>query len=361
LCASFFALGVIGLGATTRLLDAGLGCPDWPGCYGHFIVPTAETGQVIVAYKAWAEMIHRYFVGGLSVLILAVIAMIVSKKSLRVRHNLILAGMLILLLAYQIMLGQWTVTLKLLPAIVTQHLLGGFLILSMLWLVYLHNRASAISRSLLTSPSSRAAPSAGSSALFDDFTGKGAGSRAKSMHGKTRKRLMGNDRAAFLVGALLALLLLFSQITLGAWTSTNYASLSCPDFPFCMRAQTMTWQFSQAFHVFSPVGVNYEGGVLSTAVRQTIQMTHRFGALILTCYLFVFMAIAFMRLHHFPRLMKSLYVIMGLLCVQLCIGISNVIFKLPLVTAVSHTLIAALLLLSVMTLIYQLTKIGGKT
>jgi cytochrome c oxidase assembly protein subunit 15 len=307
LCASFFALGVIALGALTRLLDAGLGCPDWPGCYGHMIAPL--TGS---AYKAWAEMIHRYFVGGLSFFILVIIAMIMSKNTLRMRGNVLLCGFLILLLAYQIMLGQWTVTLKLLPVVVTQHLLGGYLILSGLWLIYLNNRDGRTHRSV---------PTVGRGLLF---------------------------------GAAFAVVLVLLQIMLGAWTSTNYASLSCPDFPFCVNTQSTALHFKEAFNLFAPTGINYEGGVLSTTIRQTIQMTHRFGAMIVTLYLFALFLVASVQLKGRPELMKSLYLMLGLLCVQLCLGISNILFKLPLLIAISHTLVAVLLLLSVLTFFVNL-------
>ncbi len=301
LFACFFALGVIALGAYTRLIDAGLGCPDWPGCYGHFTASGAD-------YKAWAEMVHRYFVSGLSIFILVIIFIVFSKKEFRFRSNIILCTGLLLLLFYQIFLGQLTVTLKLLPIIVTQHLLGGFLILSMLWLVYLNNQSNLKNYKL--------------------------------------KSLL-----PWTIGLLIILLI---QITLGAWTSTNYASLSCPDFPFCFNDKIITMHFKQAFNIFSPAGVNYEGGVLPTAIRQTIQITHRFGALILTTYILIFTAFVMPKFKKLPELAQSMYLILGLLSLQLCIGISNVIFKLPLITAVSHNLVAALLLLSVITLTFKL-------
>ena len=137
LFASFFALCVIGLGAFTRLVDAGLGCPDWPGCYGHLIV---STDTALNTFKAWAEMIHRYFAGSLSILTLGVMILIVGY--VRTRANITFAIMLLLLIVYQILLGQWTVTFKLLPIVVTQHLIGGYLILSTLWLIYLNNRVT---------------------------------------------------------------------------------------------------------------------------------------------------------------------------------------------------------------------------
>ncbi len=312
-CASFFALGVIGLGAFTRLMDAGLGCPDWPGCYGHLIAPLTQVTDISV-YKPWTEMIHRYFVGILSLLISFIILMILSRKILRTFSNIILAIVLMLLLSYQIMLGQWTVTLKLLPIIVSQHLLGGFLILSTLWLVYLNN--NNLNNNIPKFP----------------------------------------QKNKILPWAILGLALLLLQILLGAWTSTNYASLSCTDFPFCHNDQSMVWHLKEAFNLFSAIGVNYEGGVLSTVIRQTIQMTHRFGALILTSYLVMFAAIVSLQLKNRPDLLKPLYTMLGLLCVQFCLGISNVVFKLPLVTAISHTIVAALLLLSLITFIFKLNS-----
>ena len=327
--ASLFALIVIALGAFTRLIDAGLGCPDWPGCYGQITVPLTQTAHKLaslqfpasplVAYKAWAEMIHRYFVGGLSVLIIAIIVTIVllavCAKSARIRGNFILAVCLVILLGYQIMLGQWTVTLKLLPIIVSQHLLGGYLILSTLWVIHLNNQPKMLIKD--TKPTQNILP-----------------------------------------WAILGFILLLIQIMLGAWTSTNYASLSCADLPFCMNDQVMIWHLKEAFHLFLPANTNYEGGVLPVVVRQTIQMTHRFGALILTCYLLFFVACTSLRLKHHPDLLKSLYLILGLLCVQLCLGMSNVIFKLPLATAMGHTLIAALLMLSMITFILKLIRIN---
>lgn len=319
--ASFFALCVIALGAFTRLMDAGLGCPDWPGCYGHLMVP-GDAASVnltypatpLVAYKAWAEMIHRYFVGALSVLIMGIVITIFTTRMARTRGNIMLACGLIVLTVYQILLGQWTVTLKLLPIIVSQHLLGGFFILSLLWMIFLNNKP------------------------------------INTLHPVKYLRPLA-------VGALFLLLL---QICVGAWTSTNYASLSCPDFPFCRNEGTLVWHFKEAFTLFSPVGINYEGGVLPEDVRQTIQMTHRLGAAIVTCYIFVLVGVIFAQMKQALPLMKTVYLLLGLLMIQLCLGISNVLFKLPLITAVSHTVLAALLLLTLLTLVFQLRSSPGR-
>lgn len=321
LCAAIFALGVIALGAFTRLIDAGLGCPDWPGCYGHVTVPTSGVAQIqyphspLVSYKAWAEMVHRYFVGGLSLFILSIL-FVVFKNS-RTRSNMILALGLLTLLVYQIILGRWTVTWKLLPVIVSQHLLGGFCILSILWLIFLNNNVTL-----------------------------------KNQLSKIPVR-------GLLPWAVIGLMILLMQIALGAWTSTNYASLSCADFPFCSNDNPfLSMHFKEAFNVFSPIGINYEGGVLPTMIRQTIQMTHRLGALIFTIYMLIFTVIALPKIKNYPELMKSLYLIWGLLCIQLCIGIANVIFKLPLLSAISHNVTAAILLLSVIMLTFKLALTG---
>ena len=312
LCASIFAFSVIALGALTRLLDAGLGCPDWPGCYGHMTVLGAlQDGTTLVPYKAWLEMIHRYFVGGLSLLVLVIVASIFGLRQFRTRVNCVLASALVVLLLYQILLGRFTVTLKLLPAIVSQHLLGGFLILSCLWLIFLNLKPRQF------------------------YTAK-------------------HHEKKFLPFAIIALVLVFLQISLGAWTSTNYAALSCSHFPFCQRDAVMVWDFKEAFQFMRPIGVNYDGGVLAEPVRQTIQMTHRMGALIVTLYLVILMMCAMPGLRYLPHLQRCLFPILGLLSVQLCLGISNVIFKLPLITALGHNLVAAMLLLSVLTWVFEL-------
>lgn len=324
LAACFFAFCVIALGAFTRLIDAGLGCPDWPGCYGFLAVPdtskiagTQYVGSHFVAYKAWAEMIHRYAVSGLSIFIIIVIGLVFSKKEFRNVRNSIASVFLILLLAYQIVLGQLTVTLKLLPVVVTQHLLGGFLIISTLWLIYLMNKKKSEPEGTL------------------------------------------QHKKIFLILAIIGFVLVMLQILLGAWTSTNYASLSCIDFPFCINDQPITMHFKEAFNLFSPVGINYEGGVLPEAIRQTIQMTHRIGAMIVTGYLFSFMLLSVV-LKKFPTLLKVIYLVMGLLCIQLCLGIANVIFKLPLVTAIFHNLIAVTLLLTMITLVFKIANINKR-
>lgn len=310
----FFALCVIALGAFTRLMDAGLGCPDWPGCYGQMIVATEHQ-----SIKSWTEMTHRYLVGGLSLFLLSIIFIIFAKKIFRTRGNMIFACFLVGLTIYQIILGKLTVTYKLLPIIVTQHLIGGYLILSTLWLIYLTNSGSLSSQPV-------------------------------------------NNKKIWVSGGLIALIFLLMQILLGAWTSTHYASLSCPDFPFCLNEHPgMTLYFKEAFDIFAPIGVNYEGGVLLETVRQTIQTLHRLGAFILTSYLLFFSIVAITKLQHASQLIKTLYIIIALLFIQICLGITNVMLKLPLIIAMAHNLFAALLLLSIITFIFQLSHTSNRS
>ncbi len=307
LITSLWAIAVIGLGAYTRLTNAGLGCPDWPGCYGHLSVPDAA--PKLEPAKAWAEMIHRYFAGTLGLLVLACV--VLSFRYLRrqgSKKQLTPVIALGLLLLYQPLLGMWTVTLKLLPIVVTQHLLGGLSMLGLLGLLYM---------------------------LFKYHSCEPLGPRPL------------NPRLA-----TFGVILLFAQVMLGAWTSTNYAAISCNDFPIC-QAGYWNWDFNQAFALTTHIGPNYEGGLLPANAKKTIQMVHRCGALIVAIYWFALSiklilnssSLRFAKNTLNP--LKPAFLVMSLLLVQIFLGIANVLFARPLIIAVLHNLTAALLLLSV--------------
>ncbi len=320
LSALCFAFLVIVLGALTRLIDAGLGCPDWPGCYGHLTVIGAEQDQFLkwaypqtplVSYKAWAEMLHRYCAGLLSLLILS-LATVLGIRFVREKRAafLVLLLTLLALVVYQIMLGRWTVTLQLLPSIVTQHLLGGFLTIALLGLCYCHTSLKTDSTFYLK----------------NEF-----------------------------VWGLIGTILLLVQIFLGAWTSTHYAALSCEAFPFCNEIDiNMPFAWQEAFQWQTPIGLNYEGGLLSETARQTIQMVHRIGAAVVFLYWFVFFLMVNYKLK--PKVLKNLYLVLILLLIQFALGIANAVFSLPLVVAVLHNVAAALLLLSAVFLTWQLAN-----
>lgn len=293
---------VVVLGAYTRLADAGLGCPDWPGCYGLVGIPdtpeeiaraeSAFPDAPVEADKAWTEMIHRYVATGLGALILIVLAL-----AARARMPLGMPLLLTALVIAQGAFGAWTVTLKLWPQIVTLHLLGGFATLALLWSYALMLRRA--------------------------FSG-----------GTHIARLYPG-----LASAALAVVIL--QVALGGWVTSNYAALACPDFPTCHGAWWPAMDFAEGFDLGQDIGPNYLGGEMGSDARVAIQVTHRLGALLV---LFVAGPLAW-RL----RSTRLGTVLAGLLVVQLALGIGNVLLSLPLALAVLHNAFAAALLLGVVT------------
>lgn len=322
---------VMALGAFTRLMDAGLGCPDWPGCYGHWVVShlfkahSVDPSTSLVAYKVWAEMIHRYVAGILAFLVTLVLLLLVysTVKTKEKRAGFLALG-LFLLIVYQILLGRWTVTWHLLPIVVTQHLLGAMSILSLLWLTTL-----SFSRSHSSAQGTRKIE--GTS--FTEYP-------------KWVKIL-----------PLVGLCLLIIQIVLGAWTSTHYASLSCSDFPLCRNeGPWFPMAFQEAFHISTLTQLNYEGGLLSERARETIHMCHRLGAGVITSYLLFMVCVLFPYLKKNYCLMITAFCTVGVLLMQVTLGIANVLFQLPLFIAVGHNVMASVLLLCLVTLSYHVNK-----
>jgi heme a synthase len=318
--AVLWTLVVIVLGAYVRLSHAGLGCPDWPGCYGHIIVPeeAARIDAANAAYperplhgaKAWKEMVHRYFAGALGLLIV-LIAVIAFKRydwtKREERKYLIVPLALPPLIVFQALLGMWTVTLLLKPLVVTLHLLGGMATLALLLWVSLSQVEWLIPQySRLT--------------LF--------------------RRL-----------AILGLILLVLQIALGGWVSSNYSALACVGFPRCNGQWWPALDFSEAFVLWRGLGIDYEGGVLDHPARIAIHMTHRLGALALSG---VLLALCLLLRQRLPELRRFASIILILLCVQIGLGIANVTLSLPLPVATAHNAVAALLLAAMVFLLYRL-------
>lgn len=329
LLAALLTFVVVVLGAFVRLTNAGLGCPDWPGCYGQLIgVPEdvatrqamAEStygaefpGYRIDPIKGWKEMVHRYAAGilGLLILAMAVLAWPASRRDPAIPVGIAigaLAGVI-----FQSVLGMWTVTLLLKPFVVTAHLLGGMTILALL--------AWAVLRS------TRLAPSAVTSL---GVSGQGARLRP---------------------WAFLALAVVTLQIALGGWTSTNYAALACPDFPTCQGQWLPPMNFGEAFVLWRGLGIDYEGGVLDHPARTAIQMTHRLWAVAVTL---VVGALALRLL--FGSGPRALRFAGGALAVallaQLGLGMANVWLSLPLWVATAHNGGAAVLVVTLMTIIH---------
>lgn len=316
LLASVLALGVVVLGAYVRLSDAGLGCPDWPGCYGQITVPenpialaeakAAYPDRPVVPAKGWKEMIHRYFAGTLGLLILS-LAVIAWRKRNVPSYPTVIPLLLLVLVIVQALLGMWTVTWQLKPAVVLAHLLGGMTIVSLLWW-------QTLRQGQLLHPSS----------LAPKFWLKAA--------------------------LLLGLVLVFGQIALGGWTSSNYAALACNQFPACYNGQV--WpaaNFKQGFVLWHGLNINYEGGVLNAPARVAIQLVHRAGALVVALFT---LGLAWLLWKRVPgRAAKwSAGILAFLVIAQFSLGVSNVLFSLPLPVAVAHNAGAALLLLTFVTL-----------
>lgn len=310
------AFVVIILGAYTRLTDAGLGCPDWPGCYGHLGVPqqaehidaanAAFPERPVEAYKAWNEMIHRYFAGtlGLCILAIAIIALVKREPSRPFKLPLALLGLVI----FQAALGMWTVTLNLLPVVVMGHLLGGFTVLSCLFLLYLR----------LSEPRAH-------------FTGL----------------------PAVAVGGVVVLMI---QIALGGWTSANYAALACTEFPVCEGQWWSRLDFAGAYSV--PEADNYEFGAHDYPERMTMHIVHRVGAVITFCYL-AFVGLRLLRDKHATVPKHAPVLLLAVLLIQVGLGISNVVFSLPLFVAVAHNAVAACLLLVMLWITWKLSQAHG--
>lgn len=348
LIAVFLALGVVILGAYVRLSHAGLGCPDWPVCYGKITWPAAPEDiahantqfpeRPVEVHKAWKEQVHRFFAAALGVLVLYLALkanwwararrMLVASSAIAAAAGVFVyiagfvwlsvlasayavgsmlwgswrwkddttgrvSAFLLALIIVQAMLGMWTVTLQLKPIIVTGHLLGGMATLGLLWWIFLRTNTH---QTLNPKP----------------------------------------DRWPI----TLALLVLIAQIFLGGWVSTNYAALSCPDLPTCGGQWWPQADFKEAFVLWRGIGVDYEGGVLDHYARVAIQQTHRIGAVVLTT-IFLWVIV---RLWRSKRVLGA-SLLLGALLLQVTLGVLNVVEGLPLLVASAHNGGAALLLL----------------
>lgn len=318
LLALIIAACVVLLGAFTRLQDSGLGCPDWPGCYGHLnvlnaishveTVNSADPGSLPAAMKTVPEMVHRYFASSLGLLIL-IVAGLAWKNRKRDAQPLLLPSVLVVLVILQGMLGMWTVTLGLQPIIVTLHLLGGFSTVTLLVLY------------------------------------------AAQLWRWPRPHLPDKLRGIRPL-ATLALLALIAQIFLGGWTASNYAAVACTDLPICQGNWEQKLDFNQAFTLWQTTErANFEYGVLDNDARTTIHVMHRFGAI--TVFVLVLL-LCFDLLRRSRELFARRFAIAIalLLLLQVSLGVSNILFQVPLAVAVAHNFGALLLLNSLVLLLY---------
>ncbi len=313
LVATLVALVVIVMGAWVRLSHAGLGCPDWPGCYGHLTVGEAveNADRANAAFperplepeKALKEMIHRYAASALGLLILAM-AVLAWANRCDPAQPMRLPGMLVALVVFQGLLGMWTVTLLVKPAVVTAHLVGGLTTMALCWWL----------------------------ALRVDRTTRPPGEN-------------GLRRLAVVGLAVLAL-----QIMLGGWVSTNYSALACPDFPTCQKSFWPEMDFKDAFVLWRGLGIDYEGGVLDHPARVAIHFVHRLGAVV-TALVLGFLAWRAVRTGQSRAVRMAGAVLAALLVVQWTLGPVMVLKALPLELATAHNGVAALLVLAMVALL----------
>ena len=303
----FMTFDLIVFGASTRLTDSGLGCPDWPGCYGtsnpwHAIgeIQLAEanmpTGPVTVI-KAWIEMIHRYLAMTVGALILIQVSLAFSRlKSLGMKPFLGSLGLLVLV-CVQGAFGAWTVTLKLQPIIVTIHLMLALVLLACLT-TYAQQEWEEKSSSVL--------------------------------------RFQSKPLSAQLL--LLAAVALCIQIFLGAWVSTNYAVLACPDFPTCIGTLFPETDWQEGFTLWRALGQNAQGESISPVALQTIHWAHRVFAVVAIAALGL-LGVSALQLSSaaLSGIGKIAKLLLGLLVLQALTGISNVVFQWPLLAALTHT------------------------
>lgn len=297
-----FTFMVILVGVWTRLVDAGLGCPDWPGCYGALVVPDAQRAASFAPdipldpFKAWMEMFHRYIASGLGL-----VALVLAWMGWKNRHisgyPVIGSWLLLGIICLQGAFGAWTVTLQLWPQVVTLHLLGGFTVLAtFFWLSYRLNACR------------------------------------QSDHRPIRP-----PRLWWLVG-----LLLVAQVALGGWTSSNYAGIACTGFPTCNNEWWPDYMdFDEGFHLTQEVGPNYLYGQLHAGARTAIHYTHRLGALALGLGLLLLSV-------HYKRHKSArpwLLAALATYLLQVSLGVILVLNALPLSVALLHTAGAAMLML----------------
>jgi len=335
---------VVVFGAYVRLSDAGLGCPDWPGCYGRLAVPTGQASidaaqqqfpdRPLEHGKASKEMIHRYLASTLGLVIVALAAL-----SFRPQNPKVLPRLLVALVVLQGLLGMWTVTWLLKPLVVTAHLLGGLTTLALLGWLFLETRRTAPAPAIGETASGYLRQIAQREEGYRNEREAMAGMQASV---RTGPRKPSGLRLAAGVG----LALLAVQIFLGGWTSSNYAALACPDLPTC---QNRWWPEMDLGSAFTPWhgDVNYEHGVLDNRARVTIHWLHRVGALTVSVFLAALGSWLWRRGGPGKRHGVA---ICALLTLQVAIGASMVWLQLPLPLAVAHNAGAALLLLALVNL-----------
>lgn len=341
--ALFLTFGVIALGAFTRLSNAGLGCPDWPGCYGALVAPTSDTHitginedypeATVDIRKAWIEMLHRYLAGSLGILILVIFSnawrlsasrlkkIYAKSKKITSTSNspIIIPLVLVILIVLQSLLGMLTVTMKLHPLVVMTHLAGGFTTLACL-LYYWHQ-------------------------LHHDYQ-LDSECQGYFNHRATDKP---QDTHKIRAISIAALTIVIMQILFGGWLSANYAAPFCQGLPLCQELAYQEFSLGSALQI-DPHAADFEYGVLSAEARMSIHLLHRFGAIVVLSTLLTLVVMLYRQ--SAALLHRYAHVLILITTTQVSLGILLVLLQFPLAIALSHNLMAALLLLALVSLIF---------
>ncbi len=315
---AFLTLDLIMFGSFTRLTDSGLGCPDWPGCYGHSnplsageqirAAESALPSGPVTMTKAWIEMLHRYFAMAVGFLII-VLATLAWRRWWQTRASSPwLATWILGAVCLQGAFGAFTVTMKLQPAIVTAHLLGGMVLLALLtWLALREGHRPAID---------------------------------------------GRVAASVRPLAILALVVLFIQVALGGWVSTNYAVLACPDFPLCHgQIAPSEMDIGRGFTVWRDLGMAADGSPIPFQALVAVHWVHRSFAYVVVAVL----GLLAWRLWRINELTTSGRALAAALLLQFLTGLSNVVLSWPLLLAVLHNGGAAALVALLVTINFRIS------
>ena len=328
LAAVFVSFVSVIFGAYSRLSEAGLGlgCPDWPGCYGRPFAPVTAHDLYQMKHpekelkpenRAWKELVQRYLSGVLGLLLLR-LAWLGWQLKKRKRNQQVLIPLATMILTFSLSFaGALTVSMQFKPLIMMMQLLGGMTILGALWWILM--REQKFWKSVSPSPVTR------------------------SLRPRT----------------LVALVILVGQIALGGWSMVNYAGLACPDFPTCQGAWFPTTDYLEGFTLWRDVGLQYEGNLLDLPASTAIHMAHRLGALITLLYL-GWLALHVLRVGGGDRLRWYGLLVFLLLAEEMFLGIMQVLAHLPVAVAVAHNAVSGLLLLSLVTL-YHVVRAPRKT
>ena len=318
LFAALYSLVLFTLGAWGRVNDAGLGCPDWPGCYGRLFAPqTAQElnearsffpRQPAEEEKLLKDTLHRYFSGALGLLMFPLLKLGWQLKKHVRRQQVLIPALVFVLVFGQVALSIVTVKLQHKPLVAMLSLSTGLLILGLLWWIVLREQR-------FWRPVTAAAPA-------------------------TLKRL--RPRALF------GLLLVILQLVLGGWVSANYAAMACPDFPACQGSYWPNMDFANGFVLWRDIGLDYEGVLLNLEAATAVHMAHRVGALIALLYV-GWLALHTIRIGARDNLCRYGLLVLTLLLAETTLGIITVLMHLPVVTVVAHSAVGAVLMLSLVT------------